>query len=65
LPDLTNLQLPDPGEALQALSDAGKDLTPQERKIAQSAVLRAVIFTQVAQAAIGAASLAMARRNNQ
>jgi hypothetical protein len=65
LPDLTNLHLPDPGEALQALSDAGKDLTPQERKIAQSAVLRAVIFTQVAQAAIGAASLAMARRNNR
>jgi hypothetical protein len=64
-PDPSNapiIELPDPGKALQALSDAGRELTPEQRKIAQSAVLRAVIFTQISQAAIAAASITMQRR---
>jgi len=50
------------GKAVTAITNLGKDLSPEEKKKATPVVVSAVVVTQVAQAAAAAASAASAAR---
>jgi len=50
------------GKAVTAITNLGKDLSPEEKKKAAPVVVAAVVVTQVAQAAAAAASAASAAR---